>query len=105
MNKKYNPLRIVAAFTAAVIAAIFSSGSSKALSAETKVISEPSIEDRLAQVRERIKNLERANITESDAMLFQDNILEANRNQVAKKPKPPWGNWNDWNKKPKPEQQ
>ena len=99
MNTKYNPLRIVTAFIATVISAIFSLGSSKALSAETKVISEPTIEERLAQVREQIKNLERANIKESDAMLFQDNILEANRLQAAEKLQTPWDNWTDWSKK------
>ena len=67
MNIKHNPFKILIAFLAAFITVVSGSSSAKALSAETKTLSELTIEERLANVREQIVKIKGQDINESDA--------------------------------------
>lgn len=89
MNVKRNLWKILTALTVAVIAAIFG-GSSKALSVETKTLSEQKIESRLANVREQLQ-ARQASI-ESDSTPSLHKTKEEHSQLLAQ-----WSNWRDTN--------
>lgn len=92
MNIKPNPLKILTAFVAALIATLFGFSSSKAL-ANTKASPSPTIEERLTKVREALKNEEREMLSQSDTVSPVEQNLDFEEEQISQ-----WGNWgNGWN--------
>ncbi len=96
MSLKVNDWKVLKIFTVAAMTAIFSASLSKAVSVQAQALSEPTIEERLTKVRERLKQtgeqIERESNTLSSAA---QNILETEKD---KKIQAQWPNsWNDWN--------
>ena len=90
MNPKHNEWKILQLFKVAAIAAIFTSAMSQATVVKAQEIVEPTIEYRLAKVRERLKQIEQ----ESDNLSSQQNSFETEADHIIKAQWPNY--WNDW---------
>ncbi len=105
MNSKHNESNILSLLTVIAIATLFASTLSQVRLIEAKEILEPTIDNRLAKVREQLKQINR----ESDNLLSlpsnlvpeQDKTIQA---QYWYNYQPwsnwsnyqPWSNWSDW---------
>ena len=91
MSIKLNPWKMITASIATIIAAVFSSGSSKALSVENKAISGLTVEERIAKVREQLQQNEHRITNKSDTLFPSHPDSEAKEVHVSQ-----WNNWSDW---------
>jgi hypothetical protein len=97
MSLKRNDWKVLKIFTVAVIAAIFSASLSKAVAVQAQALSELTIEERLAKVRERLKQTAEQSDRESDPVLFLQNSLETEQDKAIQAQwSNYWKNWNDW---------
>lgn len=94
MKTKHNDWNILPLFTAAVIAGIISSALlNAAASVQATTISELTIEERLARVRENLKQ-RGGELTEPSHPLSssQENLETEDRDTILGQ----WGNWGNW---------
>ena len=102
MNSKRNDWKVLKIFTLAVIAAIFSASLSKAVVVQASAMSERTIEQRLAKVRESLKQIEEQSERESDTISSLQISLETEKNKTLQAQWPNywnnWSDWSDWNK-------
>ena len=99
MEAKHKDWKVLQLFTLAVVAAIVSSTLSNAALVQAAPISEPTIEERLAAVREYLKRRGEENTDQSHTVSSAQDNPEADSkdNQLSQwNDWPNWGNWNDW---------
>ena len=99
METKRNDWKVLKLFTVAAVAAILSSGLSKAALVQTQAISAPTIEERLAKVREQLKHRGEPISSESNiGAPPQDNpATEKKETLLSQWPNwPNWANWSNW---------
>ncbi|MBV8884441.1 MAG: hypothetical protein JO235_10660 [Chroococcidiopsidaceae cyanobacterium CP_BM_RX_35] len=93
MNTRYNFSKILTAFIAAAVTAIFSYKSTKTLAVETKDISSQTLQERLSKVREKLELIEQQqNDSELNNASLQ-NCLKAKKDEIFLTQ---WYNWNNW---------
>jgi len=112
MKIEYNPMSILTAFIAAVIATLFGSGSSKAISQEPRNLFEQTIEGRVESIREQIERKDypsrkpyRADCEKTEAWYvirrgsgtgFENkDCSNGTRRQTRRNFPQRWNNWND----------
>ena len=92
MKIKHNNWKIITAFIATIVAALFPSESSTALSVENKVLSGLTIEERLAKVREQIQQNENQIPSNSDKLSSSSLSSESKESYLISQ----WDDWSDW---------
>ena len=96
MNSKRNQWKILELFKVTTIAAIFTSTLSQATLIKAQEIVEPTIENRLTKVRERLKQIR----YESETLSSIQNSLETEKDKTIQAQWPnywnDWSNWSDW---------
>ena len=99
MKTKHNDWKVLQLFTAAVIAGIVSSALLNATaSVQATIISELTIEERLARVRENLKQ-RGEELTDPSYILSssQENSETEDRDTVLGQWWPNWSKWSKWN--------
>ena len=95
MEPKHNDWKVLQLFTLAVIATIPDSALLNIASLQAATISKPTIEERLATVREYLKQRGEILTDPSNSLsLPQENPQTENSNAVLGQ----WNDWNDWSK-------
>lgn len=103
MNSNHNEWKVWALFTLAAIAAIFTATLSRATSAKTQEILEPTIENRIAKIRERIKQNEEKISHKSGTHPSLQNSLKTKKDKaiIAQSQWPNyWNDWSNWGNRP-----
>ena len=101
MNSKRNEWKVLELFIVAAIAALFTSTLSQATVVKDREIVEPTIENRLAKVRERLKQNEEQIRRESDSLSSLQNSLKTDKDKTIQAQWPNyWNDWNNWRNGP-----
>ena len=114
MSSKLNDWKVLKIFTVSVTAAIFSAILSQAISVQASAMSELTIEERLAKVREQLQYTVEQSDYKSDSLSSRENSLETEENRTLKAQWPnywsdwsngpwsngPWSDWSDWSDQP-----
>ena len=96
MNSKCGDWKVLQLFKIAVIMVIFGASLSKVFAAQAQASSEPTIEERLAKVRELLKPTGGRIGRESDTKSSRQHSLETEQDKTIQAQQ--WPNyWNDWN--------
>ncbi|MDJ0532130.1 MAG: hypothetical protein QNJ70_06475 [Xenococcaceae cyanobacterium MO_207.B15] len=101
MNSKRNEWKVLQLFVVAAIANLFTYTVSQATLVKAQKIAEPTIENRLAKVRERFKQIRR----ESGTLSSWQNSLETEKDKTIQAQQWPnywndWSNWSNWSNAP-----
>ncbi len=97
MNSKRNEWKVLELFVVAAIATLFTYTVSQATLVKAQERAEPTIENRLAKVRERFKQIRR----ESDTLSSRQNSLETEKDKTIQAQWPNyWNDWSNWSDAP-----
>ncbi len=97
MNSKRNEWKVLELFVVAAIATLFTSTVSQATLVKAQERAEPTIENRLARVRERFKQIRR----ESNSSLSLQNTLKTEKDKTIQAQWPNyWNDWSNWSDVP-----
>jgi hypothetical protein len=108
MSSKHDDWKVWKLFTVAAVAAVVMASLSKAASVEAQAMTEPTIDERIAKIREELKQRNEQIKREFDLLpSFKDNqepskdkTLQAQWNNWNNWGDGPWNNWNDWKDQP-----
>ena len=96
MTSRHNLWKALTAVIATFLAFFFNSVPSKALTNQAKALSEQTIEERVARIREELRSRGKKITITPDITSPKPNTLVAEAND-PNPPAPPWNKWNDWN--------